>query len=162
MKPKIIAIILVLIPLIFAGCVENGEVVPDDNETDGGTTPVDNNSKNNMTPPEDNDTDVNVTPDVNETANETPVKDPESVLIRLQNYALLPSEVEINKGDTVVWQNFQNDPKRPFTLVSEDRLWENTTIVYRQTFKYTFNETGTYNFSVRPFSQRMSGTITVK
>ncbi|MCS3924882.1 PKD domain-containing protein [Methanosalsum natronophilum] len=87
--------------------------------------------------------------------------EPKTIQIRMQQLVFIPSEVEINVGDTVVWRNLQTDPQRVFTLVSEDGLWESTSVTYRRTMTYTFNETGTYDFYVREFPARMSGTITV-
>ncbi|AEH60743.1 PKD domain containing protein [Methanosalsum zhilinae DSM 4017] len=87
--------------------------------------------------------------------------EPKTVFIRMQQLAFIPSNVEINAGDTVRWQNLQTEPNRAFTLVSEDRLWQNTTLTYRRSLSYTFNESGTYHFYVREFPARMSGTVTV-
>ena len=95
-----------------------------------------------------------------EVVEELPAVDPQTYTIRMEYYMVrIPSPFEINRGDTVVWRNSQ-DPKRLLTLVSEDGLWENTNLVYGRTFIYTFNESGTYNFSVMG-QPRMSGSIVV-
>ena len=78
------------------------------------------------------------TPDIRETP----------YLIRLDNYRASPSSLEIKKGETVAWMNLQENPKRNFTLVSEEGLFENTTLVYKRSFTHTFNETGDYKFSI--------------
>jgi len=66
----------------------------------------------------------------------------------LENYRASASSLEIKRGETVAWINLQEDPKRAFTLVSEQGLFENANLVYRRPFAYTFNETGNYDFSV--------------
>ena len=42
----------------------------------------------------------------------------------------------------------EDSPKRVLTLVSEEKLFENTKLVYKRAFTYTFNETGDYHFSI--------------
>jgi plastocyanin len=85
---------------------------------------------------------------------------PRTFTVRLEKFLSSPSTLVVAPKDTVYWTNF-NDPKRLFVLVSEDGLWENRNIGYRESFGYTFNETGTFNYSITGFP-RMSGTIIVK
>ena len=146
MRIKTIIVLLVLIStsVFFAGCVGDDEPIIEE------TTPVIN-----ETPEEVEETPVEE-PEVIE---ETPVVDPKTHSIRLEYYQARPSTLEINRGDTVVWRNSQ-DPKRLFTLISEDGLWEDAGLTYGRTLVYTFNKSGTYNFSV-PGQLRMSGSITV-
>lgn len=146
MRIKTIVVLLMLTSILFAGCIGNDEPVvieqiPEDiiNET-----------------PEEVEEIPIEEPEVEE---EAPVIDPKTHSIRLEYYQARPSTLEINRGDTVVWRNSQ-DPKRLFTLVSEDGLWESTNLVYGRTLVYTFNESGTYNFSVTG-QLRMSGSIVV-
>jgi len=61
--------------------------------------------------------------------------------------AFYPETLELNKGETVVWKNL-NRPKRSFTLVSEEGLFENLVIGYGKSFSYTFNEAGDYTFKL--------------
>lgn len=85
---------------------------------------------------------------------------PETYLIRLEKHLMRPSRLEIKTGDTVAWRNFQ-EPRRLFTLVSEENLFENRTLEYGRPFTYIFNETGAYNFSIIGQSG-MKMTIMVK
>ncbi|MBE0524526.1 MAG: hypothetical protein IBX40_09385 [Methanosarcinales archaeon] len=58
------------------------------------------------------------------------------------------NEVRILVGDTVEWRNLEN-AKNPRYLISEDGLWdEPVRINFAKTHTYTFNETGTYTFSL--------------
>ncbi len=146
MRIKTIVVLLMLTSILFAGCIGNDEPVvieqiPEDiiNET-----------------PEEVEEIPIEEPEVEE---ETPAVDPQTYSIRLEYYQARPSTLEINRSDTVVWRNSQ-DPKRLLTIVSEDGLWESTNLVYGRTLIYTFNESGTYNFSVTG-QLRMSGSIVV-
>ncbi len=147
-KTIIVILILLLTSVIFTGCIDEDEdepvieQIPEDiiNET-----------------PEEVEEIPIEEPEVVE---EAPVVDPQTYTVRMEYYMVrIPSPFEINRGDTVVWRNVQ-DPKRLLTLVSEDGLWEDTNLVYGRTLVYTFNESGTYNFSVLG-QPRMSGSILV-
>ena len=146
MRIKTISVLLMLIltSVFFAGCIGDDEPVIEEN------IPVIN-----ETPEEVEEIPIEE-PEVEE---ETPAVDPQTYAIRLEHYQARPSTLEINRSDTVVWRNSQ-DPKRLFTLVSEDGLWEETNLIYGRTLVYTFNESGTYNFSVIG-QPRMSGSILV-
>ncbi len=71
-----------------------------------------------------------------------------SYTVRLENYRASPPSLEIKEGEAVAWINMHDNPKRVFTLVSEENLFENTNLVYRRAFAYTFNQTGDYKFTV--------------
>lgn len=85
--------------------------------------------------------------------------EPETYLVRLKNYIFIPSELEINAGDTVVWRNF--DESIVFTLSSEEGLFEDQQLGYGNTLNYTFIENGSYSFSAKEYPN-MQMTITVK
>ncbi len=78
----------------------------------------------------------------------------EFVLIR----TLTPESVEVEIGDTVIWNNLQR-PKKPIVVVSDDGLWEPQTIYYGKSFTYAFQDTGTYTFFIE--STQMRGTVFV-
>lgn len=148
MRIKTIVVLLMLTSILFAGCIGNDEPVvieqiPEDiiNET-----------------PEEVEEIPVEEPEVVE---ELPAVDPQTYTIRMEHFLVRPVTLEINKSDTVVWRNSQQNPARIFTLVSEDGLWENTNLVYGRTLIYTFNESGTYNYSVLGQEARMSGSIVV-
>lgn len=84
---------------------------------------------------------------------------PTSHLLRLKNYLMLPSSLKINIGDTVIWRNYQDSSV--LTLSSRENLFEDQRLTYGNTLEYTFNELGSYNFSVKGYP-KMQTTITVK
>lgn len=175
MKIKALVLLFVLSAVMLSGCTG-------DKTTDGGTNVTGNvttgaDAGDNITPENasnasSGETEQNETTEEQPTV-EVPVKDttnqgpkvidtgvPRNYTIRLEKFLSSPNTLVVAPKDTVFWINF-NDPIRAFTIVSENGLWENRSIGYRQSFSYTFNETGTYNYSILG-NPRMSGTIIVK
>ncbi|WP_406661538.1 hypothetical protein V7O66_03205 [Methanolobus sp. ZRKC3] len=157
MKLKLFAVLFLIIALLASGCVDDGETeVIEENTSED--------MQMNETPMEDNDTSM----DENETPMEedddklviTPPEGARTYTIRLENFLIQPGNLTINKGDTVVWINF-NDPKRIAMLVSNEGAWENTSIGYRNQYSHTFNETGTYTYKALGLSFK-EATIIVK
>lgn len=168
MKAKIIVLLLFVSAVIISGCVggDSSDHGSEENVTETEVmTPEENVTATEVLTPEESATATEVlTPEVteNETTTEeteTPEEsesgveiststEPETYLIRIQNYIARPSSLDIKVGDSVSWINLHDNPKRTFILVSEDGLFENKTLAYRRIFNYAFNETGSYNFSV--------------
>ncbi len=143
----LISVLLVL----SAGCADDNGDGEDVTSPDDEMGPLENDSEINDDDVNDDDGEHSAWPDY----------EPRSYNVRFDNFLSSPSVLEINKSDTVFWTNFQDDPIRIFTLVSEDGLWEDTPIGYRKSFDYTFTEEGTYNYSVSGWN-RMNGTVIVK
>ena len=182
MKAKIIVLLLVLSAVLLSGCVGDEQPAPEENLTSEenltteeiGTPEENETSEEEMIPeeevtPEENETseeemipEEEVTPEEEDASEGPTIISPETsaktYTIRIDNYRATPASLEIKKGDTVAWINFQD---RIFTLVSEEGLFENTNLANRRSFPYTFEETGTYNFSVLG-QGRMDVTITVE
>lgn len=70
-----------------------------------------------------------------------------------------PETIEINAGEEVTWFNFKK-PKTPMVLVSEEGLWEETTLYYGKAFSYTFEEPGTYVLTLKD-NPEIKGTVKV-
>lgn len=79
--------------------------------------------------------------------------------VRLKDYLMIPPRLEINTGETVIWRNYQESGV--LFLTSREYLFEDQRLVYGDTFEYTFDEPGSYNFSVKGYP-KMHMTITVK
>jgi plastocyanin len=173
MKTKIIVLLLVLGVVLFSGCTGNEQPSPEENTTpDETVTPEEIATPEETETPAENETETpvvtepeeEVTPEENETE-EGPAVNTSSIrkapyTIRLDNYRASSSSLDIKQGETVAWLNYQDSPRRVFILVSEQELFENTSLVYRRSFAYTFNETGAYNFTVVG-QPRMDVNITV-
>lgn len=88
------------------------------------------------------------------------VKDADISANRVAIYTtFVPETIEINAGENVTWVNLKR-PKGPSVLVSDDELWEDTTLYYGKTFAYTFEKPGTYTFTLKE-SPEIKGTIKV-
>jgi plastocyanin len=169
MKTKIIVLLLIFGTILLSGCMGNEQpsskenatpaenVTTVDNTTVVGTpeenvTTVDNKTEKNVTTVDNNTEENTTTADNNMTTGRLAISSPKiqdtSYLVRLQNYKSSSSSLTIKKGEKVSWLNLHDSPKRVFTLVSQENLFNNTSLVYKRSFTYTFNETGDYHFSV--------------
>ena len=81
--------------------------------------------------------------------------------IYLDNYAFTPRNPTIFAGEALNWINIQQFPMITFVLVSEDGLWENQTLSYGESLKYTFNTSGNYTYYCPGYGNSMRGTVTV-
>ncbi|MBE0521723.1 MAG: hypothetical protein IBX39_05585 [Candidatus Methanoperedenaceae archaeon] len=84
------------------------------------------------------------------------------------NYISLPPDFDtlnfsIKKGDSVRWVH-DDSYNFPMTLVSNEELWADRTAYLRwqdSRFEYSFNESGTYSFSIKEYPRIRNQTITV-
>ena len=173
MKVKLLMTLFIMLSLMVAGCV-------DDTET---TTTEENESVNDSVTDTVNESiteETEVAP-VNESIPEETVSEdeedengeleiieyegPKSYTIYMRNFNVQPHNLTINEGDSVIWYNdngYADSSKiRTFTLVSNDGLWENVSVLNKKNFIYTFNESGTYSYRVLTW-EVMKGTIIVK
>lgn len=165
MKTKIIVLLLIFGTILLSGCMGNEQpsskenATPAENVTTMENTTVVGTPEENVTTV-DNKTEENVTTADNKTEENTnnmttgrlaissPNIQDTPYLVRLQNYKSSSSSLAIKKGEKVSWLNLHESPKRVFTLVSQENLFNNTSLVYKRSFTYTFNETGDYHFSI--------------
>ncbi|HII81247.1 MAG TPA: cell surface lipoprotein [Methanosarcina sp.] len=180
MTIKKLVLLLIVISVLMSGCLNSGENQEQENKdsgSSGGTqryeeaqTPEETVTSEETETAEETLTPViaggteeaqteNVTEGGKEAGTEQPAETgPRTYLVRLRKYVFMPSELEINTGDLVVWRNYEDIL---FILTSEEGLFEDQRLGYGNTFDYTFNETGSYNFSVKGYPN-MKMTITVK
>lgn len=76
---------------------------------------------------------------------EKTVQNEEKMIIYSTTFS--PETIKIEKGNTLTWVNLKR-PKGSSVLVSDDGLWEDTTLYYGKAFSYTFEKAGTYTFSL--------------
>ncbi|WMW26249.1 cell surface lipoprotein [Methanolobus sediminis] len=133
-KCLILITILMLAGVLVSGCADNADNAATDEQIEDATTE-----------------DVAEATDV--------VGDGIDYGIRMEYYGMMkPSEIEINRGDTLVWTNYK--PQNTFVLVSDDGLFEDQEMYVHDTYNYTFTESGTYTFSVVDYPD-MTLTATV-
>jgi len=78
--------------------------------------------------------------------------------VRIKNFMFMPMAVTIHAGETVKWENLDEEPH---TVTSETGLFRSGGIDGGGTFRFTFARPGVYKYtcSIHP---QMIGTITVK
>lgn len=107
---------------------------------------------------------VQVQPKLQSSMKDLEIKNKENVYheekIAIYSTTLTPNLLEIEKGDTVSWVNYKK-PKGPSVLVSENGLWEKQTLNYGKAFSYTFEDSGTYTFSLEGVPEAKT-TVVVK
>ena len=188
MKTKIIVLLLIFGAVLFSGCTGNEQPSTEKNATPEETaTPVENTTivdtpEENATAIETETSEENVTQEnvTQENVTQENVTQEKSVtsegngrlnvstteikqtpyLLRLINKRASSSSLDIKKGESVSWVNMEDSPKRILTLVSEEKLFDDTRLAYKRAFTYTFNETGDYHFSVVG-QPRMNVTVSV-
>jgi plastocyanin len=126
MKGKILVLLLLLLTVLFvSGCAEK----------DTGTVPDDSNSS---------------VPEAAAAGQNTSLSSEsgKEYVVRLEYYNVFrPSELDIKVGDTISWWSGKRQGN--FVLVSEEKLFEDKELAYSVPYSYTFNEAGTYLFTVK-------------
>src|SRR5689334_22784938 len=80
-------------------------------------------------------------------------------VVRMSNFAFTPANLTVDVGDTVVWTN---------TVITghdtvSQGVWASALLARGQTFSFTFNNAGTFNYVCTPhISFGMTGRITVR
>lgn len=91
--------------------------------------------------------DINETEeDINETEEETPIS---ANIITIKDLKLEPQEITIKKGDTVVWKHvdeWENDGVTRHYIAAHNNEFRSPVFYYGDTFKHTFNKTGTFTY----------------
>lgn len=82
----------------------------------------------------------------------------EGTAVVIENDAFDPSSSDVATGSEVTWTN---KDAVEHTVTSDDGLFDSGTIAESETFSFTFDEAGTYNYhcSIHP---SMTGQITVE
>ncbi|MDK2831936.1 MAG: hypothetical protein PWQ75_1688 [Methanolobus sp.] len=166
MKMKFLMILLVMLSLVVAGCVDDTEAPTEENTsmndsmTDAANDTVAENTDNVSVEESGEEEEEVISDEEDETLEVIEYEGAKSYTVYMRNFNVQPHNLTINEGDSVIWFN-DNDPVRTFTLVSGEGLWENVSIVNRRNFIYTFNESGTFTYSVKTWDV-MKGTIIVK
>lgn len=131
-KWLILITILMIAGVLVSGCADNTEETVVEKET--------------------------VTEDVEEEV--APVGDGTDYGVTMEYYGMMkPSELELNRGDTVAWRN--GKPQGTYTLISDDGLFENQVMDHNDAYSHTFMDSGTYTFSVEDVPD-MTLTVTVR
>ncbi|MBN2109567.1 MAG: cell surface lipoprotein [Methanosarcinaceae archaeon] len=134
-KWRILIILLMLTGILLSGCADNAEEAGPEEETEE-------------------------TPAYDDVSEYGPVTEGKDYGVIMEYYGMMkPSEIELNRGDTVAWRN--GKPQGTYVLISDDGLFEDQEMDHNDMYSYTFTESGTFNFSVRDVPG-MTLTVTVR
>lgn len=67
----------------------------------------------------------------------------ELISVEIKNFAFSPATITVPKGTTVTW--VQNDGA-PHTVTADDNSFDSGSLAKGQTFSYTFNKAGTFDY----------------
>lgn len=84
---------------------------------------------------------------------------PKTIEVKIVNFAFIPTTIEINAGDTVVWEN-RDTARHTVTSDSGDEM--NSRLLGKgERYSHTFNTAGTYSYycASHPY---MKGKVVVK
>jgi plastocyanin len=88
----------------------------------------------------------------------TPVRAATEHVVDIRDMAFAPGTLTIAVGDTVTWTNSDS---MPHTATSEDDAFDSGNLDQGQSFSFTFNEPGTYEYRC-DYHSDMTGTIVVE
>lgn len=84
--------------------------------------------------------------------------------VTMQNISFTPDDIEVSAGDTVTWVNEEESASHTVTAGSEDDpsgKFDSGNLDPGDTFEFTFEEPGTYEYYCDVHPGSMSGTVTV-
>jgi len=78
--------------------------------------------------------------------------------VEIVDFTFVPAEITVAAGTTVEWVN--REKAVPHTTTSVDGVWDSGTLQPGDTFRFTFDEPGTYPYlcTIHPY---MKGTVVV-
>jgi len=135
---SILFITLLWLTVLLSGCVEE----KDSTEVTTSAIPV--------TTATITSTSSTIVPEIASTGNGTQVK-------LDSRRGFIPNIQTIKAGDEVVWENFDTVT---VSLVSNDGLFDATSLAYYKKYRYIFRKTGTYTFTLE--NTGLNGTIIVE
>jgi len=79
------------------------------------------------------------------------IRDSKIYSVKFDVSGFYPPVVTINKSDTIIWNNDENQRTR-VVLVSKDGLFKNQLMEYSDKFLYQFNQSGNYTFVLAEYN----------
>jgi plastocyanin len=148
---KAIFLMSLVVALAVSGCVEK-QVIPQPTPT---STPTPASTTTSAQPAPTSTT----PPTTAALTTAPPTSTQAAVAVEISGFAFNPATITILKGTTVVWT--QNDRVSHSVTIASGTGFDSGLLGQGQTFSYTFNEAGTFNYgcSIHP---SMSGKIIVK
>ncbi len=99
---------------------------------------------------------ANINATVQQQGGETPAA--AGTTVEIKNFAFNPVTIIISKGQTVTWTNMDS---APHTVTSTSGIFDSGSIGNGQTFSYTFNTAGTFEYSCIVHPSMQHGKVIV-
>ena len=155
MKNKIYLVFFVTVLIFIVGCSPKQDEqinTPTGNDIyspEAIEEPIEENTPSSQVPAPDN-----------EDVEELIVEDDniENVEIEIEDFKYNPSTITISKGTTIVWK--QRDSTK-HTVTSDNNLFDSGLLSKDETWSYTFNEAGVFEYHCKPHTY-MKGKIIVE
>lgn len=80
------------------------------------------------------------------------------VSVTIENFEFDPADINVSKGDTVIWTNNDN---ASHTVTELNATFDSGTLEMGNTFNYTFNEVGTFDYKCTFHPANMTGKVVV-
>ncbi|MBI4284485.1 MAG: cupredoxin family copper-binding protein [Chloroflexi bacterium] len=87
----------------------------------------------------------------------SPTPSPGPVEVQIARFAFSPAEISIKLGTRVTWSNLD---ATPHTITASDKSFESGRMEKNDSFSYTFNSKGTYEY-VCAYHANMKGKVNV-
>jgi plastocyanin len=82
-----------------------------------------------------------------------------TVEVKLKDTSFRPADLTVDKGTTVRWTN---EDSINHTVTANDQKFDSGILSGGETFEFTFNETGAFDYHCTIHPSQMRGKITVK
>lgn len=143
-----IVVLIITLVISVTGCTQSSSKKKTSSEKESGTQEKSESTKTEEIKPRGFKS--------SETANST-------MKAQIKNFAFMPSEIKIKKGDTVIWTNEDPEDHNVISVpgsVSGNEL-NSGTLSQNQTYSHTFNNTGTFEYycSIHPSSMTKAKVI---
>lgn len=153
MKIKIYTLFFILALVFIVACTPqqkttgNSIYTPNEQDTQINNPPVDNPPSSNVPVPDNEDVEEMIVDNIIE-----------DVEIEIEDFKYNPSTITISKGTTIVWK--QRDSTK-HTVTSDNNLFDSGLLSKDETWSYTFNEAGVFEYHCKPHTY-MKGKIIVE
>lgn len=76
--------------------------------------------------------------------------------VKIQNFAFSPATLTVTAGTTVTWKNFDDVAH---TATSDNGVFDSGSLAKDETYTYTFDEAGTFNYHCTPHPQMTAKVV---
>jgi plastocyanin len=90
-----------------------------------------------------------------------PDEHPANVNVSIRDFAYSPATLTVKAGTTVTWTNYDNAPHDVVAKQSSPNAPDSNLLSKGESFSFTFNQPGTYEYLCTPHASFMQATVIV-